>query len=200
MSGSKSQDELLDIRKKMKSRKPEFLRQDYGHLAGLERKWIRPRGIQSKLRLNRKGHQKSVSPGYGSPAEVRGLSKEGLKPVLISDPNKLASIDPAKEGIILSSAMGIKKRLITLKEAMNRKIKVLNIKDPASYLKRIEDDMKKKKEQKSEKTEMKKKKKEELEKKAKEKEKEKKLEEALTDEEKKEKDKEEKDKVLTKKA
>ena len=199
MSAKKSKAELLELRRRIKSGKPEFIRQDYGHLPTLKRNWRRPRGIHSKLRLNKRGHGKNVSRGFGSPAEVKGLSREGLRPILLSDPKKMASINPAEEGIIIRAGTGLKKRIAILKEALARKIKVLNVKDPAMFLKNAEEGMKKKKETKAEKTEIKKKKKEELEKKAKEKEKEKKLEEALTDEEKKEKDKEEKDKVLTKK-
>lgn len=200
MSEQKNKERMLKVRKEIKSRKPEFLRQSYGQTLSLIRKWIRPRGLHSKMRLHRKGHRKNVSPGYGSPKEVRGLSKEGLVPVLVDNLKKLAAIDAETQGIIVSSKIGLKNRILILKEAVRRKIKVLNIKSPEAYLKNIEDMMKKKKEEKLSKEQLKKKKKEELKKKAEQKEKEKKLEETLTDEEKKEKEKEERDKVLTKKS
>ncbi|PIN86488.1 50S ribosomal protein L32e [Candidatus Woesearchaeota archaeon CG10_big_fil_rev_8_21_14_0_10_44_13] len=200
MAKEKNKEKMLKIRKEIKSRKPEFLRQNYGQILSLKRKWIRPRGLHSKMRLHKKGHRKNVSPGYGSPKEVRGLSKEGLIPVLVDNLKKLAAVNAETQGIIVSSKIGLKNRTAILKEAVRRKIKVLNIKSPESYLKNVEDMLKKKKEEKLSKEELKKKKKEELKKKAEEKEKEKKLEETLSDEEKKDKEKEEKDKLLTKRS
>lgn len=197
---AKNKEKMLELRRKAKARKPRFLRQDYHKVKSLEKKWIRPRGLHAKLRLGRRGHRSRVSPGYGSPREVRGLSREGLIPVLVKDIKTLKMLDPAKSGIIISSSVGTKNRVFIIKEAMNLGIKILNIKDPLAYLKKVEDARMESKKEKTEKEHDKKKKKDELEKKAAEKEKEKKLEETLTDEEKKEKEKEEKAKVLTKKA
>lgn len=198
---AKDKEKMMELRRQIKSRKPEFIRQDYGKIISLKRKWIKSRGLHSKLRLNRKGHRKNVSRGFGSPREVRGLSREGLTPVLVGNEKQLKGIDVSKEGIIISH-IGLKNKISILKGAVARKIKVINIKDPSAYLKKAEEDLKKRKDAKATADEIKKRKKEDLKKKAEEKEKEakkEKLEETLTDEEKKEQDKKEKDKVLTQK-
>lgn len=196
---AKDKEKMMELRRRIKSRKPNFIRQDYGKIISLKRKWIKPRGLHSKLRLNRKGHRKNVSRGFGSPKEVKGLSREGLKPVLVGNEKQLKSIDASKEGIIILH-IGLKNKISILKEAVAKKINVLNMKDPSAYLKKAEEEFKKRKDTKATADELKKKKKEDLKKKAEEKEKEakkEKLEETLTDEEKKEQDKKDKDKVLT---
>lgn len=198
MSKDNSKEKLLKLRKQIKSKKPEFLRQDYGYKLSLPRKWTKPRGLHSKLRLNRKGHRKNVTTGFSSPKSVRGLSREGLVRIFVDNIAKLSAIDAEKQGIIIMK-VGLKNRIEIIKEAARRKIKILNMKNPEAYLRNVEEMLKKKKEEKAGKEEIKKKKKEELKKKAEEKEKEKKLEETLSDEEKKEKEKEEKDKILTQK-
>ncbi|MFO8016404.1 MAG: eL32 family ribosomal protein [Candidatus Woesearchaeota archaeon] len=197
MAGMK---EAMEKRKKAKSRKPDFVRQSIHKKIGIEERWRKPKGLHSKMRLGRKGHSRKVKPGYGSPAQVKGKSREGLDMVLVSNPQQLKGIDTSKQGILISSGTGKRKKLAILEEAVKNKITVLNIKDPSEYIKQAEEEMKKKKESKAAKEETKKKKKEELKKKAEEKEKEKKLEETLSDEEKKEQDKKEQDKMLTKRS
>lgn len=199
MSSKKDKGKLLEIRAAKKAREPEFLRQDYGKVIGLERNWRKPRGLHSKMRLGRKGHRSNVSKGFRSPLLVRGLSKEGLAPVPVQNPNQVKQLDPSIHCIMLSGKTGVRKRVLILGEAVSRKIKVLNIKDPSLYINKVKEEMEARKKERTGKAEEKKKKKAELEKKAEEKEKEKKLEETLTDDEKKEKEKKEKDKLLTKK-
>ena len=70
--------ELLDKRRRIKKKKPDFIMQSAHKKSRLEQKWKRPRGIDSKMRLNLKGHQKCVEVGYRSPRAVRGLDKSGL--------------------------------------------------------------------------------------------------------------------------
>jgi len=185
--------ELLELRKSMKRKKPSFIRQD-AHKKRLKKKWVRPRGLHSKVRLKKAGHPKKVSNGYRGPKKVRGLSKEGLIVRRICNENELASVDKEKEGIIIMGSVGLKNKISLLKKAKEKGIKVLNL-NVDDYLKRKEDDIKKKVEKKKGREEKRKKKKEEK----KEKKEEEKLEEKLSDDEKKEKDKKEKDKLLTKK-
>lgn len=192
---------LLKKRKDIKKRKPDFIRSDSHKKKKLGDRWVRPRGIHSKLRLRKRGHRKAVSPGFRSPAKVRGLDKSGLQTIFVNNCN-LQNIDPKKHTILISGAVGIKKRVEIIKEAQSRGIKILNIKDAELYIKNIGEMMRKRKEEKDgEKKEKEKKKKTE-----KEKEPGKGIEKAITEEErkeeekkKKEDEKKEKDKVLTKK-
>jgi len=187
----KTQTNLLELKARMKKKRPRFVRQD-AHKKRLRKRWVKPRGLHSKVRLKHRGHARKVSDGYRSPKEVRGLSKEGLKIIRIHNEEDLNKIVKEKEGIILSSHIGLKNKISLLKKAKEKGITILNI-NAEEYLKKKEEEIKKKSEKK--KAEKEKRKKKEEEKKA---EKEEKLEEKLSDDEKKDKEKKEKDKLLTK--
>jgi len=179
---------LIELRKGMKEKKPKFIRQD-AHKKRLKKRWVRPKGLHSKVRLGRAGHAKAVSAGYRSPKSVRGLSVEGLNVKRVFNEECLKGLDKEKDGVIIASSLGSKKKILLLKKTKEQGIKVLNI-NVDEYLKRKEEEQKKKSEEKKKKQEKKKE-----EKKVEEKDK---LEEKLSDEEKQDKEKEEKDKLLTK--
>jgi len=180
--------ELLEIRKKMKERQPDFIRQD-AHKKRLKKRWVKPRGLHSKVRLKHRGHARKVSSGYRTPNAVRGLSTEGLEIKMVYNMSQLEGLDKEKEGVIISSQVGLKNRILLLKKIKEKGINLLNI-DIDEYLKRKEEEIQKRKE--------KRKKKENKKKEERKEEKEDRLEEKLSDEEKKEKEKKEKDKLLTK--
>lgn len=197
---------LLDLRKKIKGKKPYFIRQDAHKHKRLGKKWRKPKGIQSKMRLKLRGYRKSVSKGYKSPKEIRYCDKLGFEKKLISSIKDLKTIDSKIQGIIIAGNIGLKKRIDIIKEARKQSIKILNIKDPNQFLKDIEEKIKKQKEEKQKLNQEKQKKLKKREEKAKEKskEEEKKTEEKpdeLAEKIKKEEEekKKEKDKVLTKK-
>ena len=190
-------EKLLEKRKEMKAKKPGFARQDSHKKAKLRKCWRRPKGIQSKMRLKKAGYAKCISVGYRAPSEVRGLSKEGLVPVTVSNLQELGKVEESQIAVI-PAKVGQKKRMEIAKKAADLGIKVMNIKDIGSYLKSVNEKLRKKKEEKAKATKEKEKKREEKEKKSKEK-KEEDLAEKLTDEEKKEKEKKEREKILTKK-
>ena len=190
----KDKKELLGLRKKIKNKKPNFNRQDAHKRIKLDKRWRRPKGLQSKMRLKLSGYRKSISTGYGSPKEIKDFDKSGLKIKLISAINALNDINPKEEGIIIASNVGFKKRKEIIKKAKEKEITILNVKDIETWIKVSEEKLEKKKEKRKQKLDKRTEKKKELEKK-----KEEKLAEKLTEEEKKKKEKEEKDKILTKK-
>lgn len=184
--------QLLELRNKIKEKKPDFIRQDYQRRKRLGRKlkWRKPKGIHSKIRHHFKGRRKMPSPGYKSPAAIKGLHATGLKMVVLSSPEELSRINKDNEGIIIAKNVGKRKKLEILKKSREMNVIVLNI-SAEEAIKKIEDyiNSKKKKEAKETKKEP-----------AKEP---KKAEEAkepedMTDEQKKKAEKQEKDKVLTK--
>ena len=59
--------QLLEIRQKMKSRKPAFIRQDNPKRPKLKDVWRKPKGVHSKIRHHFKGRRKITSPDYNSP-------------------------------------------------------------------------------------------------------------------------------------
>ena len=180
----------LELRAEKKKKQPKFIRQDF-HKKRLKKRWVKPRGLHSKVRMKRAGHPKKVADGYGSPKDVRGLSKEGLNIIRIHNEKGLEGIDKEKDGVIISNNVGLKNKLLLLKKIKELGIKVLNL-DVDDYIKKKEEEIKKRLEKKSKKKVEKKKKEEEK------KEKKDKLEEKLTEEEIKDKNKQEKDKLLTK--
>ncbi|MCX8146978.1 MAG: 50S ribosomal protein L32e [Candidatus Woesearchaeota archaeon] len=197
---------LLLVKREKKRKSPYFVRKDSHKKKSLGEKWRRPTGIHNKLRLSKGGHIRRVSIGYRTPADVRGLDKGGLKIVVVSNTD-LSKIDPKKHIIVISGKVGKRKKVEIVKKAIENGIKIMNVKDALAFVKKVEEEMKIRKEEKIKVEEDKKKKKEELKKKAKEKEKEEKgIEKAITEEEKaeelkkkKEEERKEGEKVLTKK-
>ena len=182
---------LLELRTKIKNKKPEFIRQDNPKRMKLSDKWRKPKGIHSKIRHQFKGRRKMPSSGYGSPIKVKGLHASGLKAVNVSSVEDLQKIKKENEGALIPKAVGMKKRLDVLKKAKELNIVVLNL-NVDEQIKKIEDFVNSKK-----KLAGKEIKKKEVKKEA-EKEKSKEISTGLSDEQKKEADKMEKDKLLTK--
>ncbi|MBU2639557.1 MAG: hypothetical protein KKG75_02495 [Nanoarchaeota archaeon] len=158
----------MEGKKHTGKRKPSFIRQDTNKAKKLKIAWRRPKGLHSKLRLSKKGHQKRPSQGYRAPRESR---KE--KAIMVYN---LKDLENTKE-VIVSSTVGKRKKIGILNKAKELGIKVLNIKDIDAYIKNIEEEFKKKKEEKKSKKVKKEEKKKELEKKSKEKKQEKKSKE-----------------------
>ena len=199
MSGRKMESigELLELRKRIKNKKPDFIRQDAHKKKRLGKKWRKPKGLQSKIRLRLKGRAKHVSGGYRSPRKARYLHKSGLWQCVIKSTKDLERLDSKKSCLIISSSLGNKKRIVILKKAREQGFNVLNFNNPDEFIKKTEDRIN-----------LKRRKKEEEEKKAKAKKSEKKGEKlaekvkgkgSQRSEDKKEVEKKEKDKVLTKK-
>ena len=184
---------LLEIRKQLKERKPEFIRQDNPKRMKLNDKWRKPKGIHSKIRHKFKGRRKMPSPGYKSPAIVKELHFSGLKMVNISSIKDIENIKKEIEGIVVAGSVGQKKRFEILKKAKEMDIKVLNL-NIDEHIKKIEDFINSKK--KIETKVMKETKKEKIKEKETKEQKEKVAE--ATEKEKKEVEKQEKDKLLTK--
>ena len=189
----------LSYRKHLKTRKPNFIRQDAHKKVKLGEKWRKPKGIQSKMRLHRKGYRKSVSKGYKSPVLIRGALSNGLFPVYVDNLSKLESVDPKTQAIIIMAKTGIRKKIDIIKKAQELKINIANVKDPIKYLKEVEDKQKQKAEAKKQKVKDKEEKKKKLEKKSEKESKKKDSIENIADEAEnsEEEKKKEQDKLLT---
>lgn len=125
--------ELLKKRNIAKSKKPKFLRKDSNKYA-FGNKWRKPRGLHNKKRLKKKGHQKNPSVGYGSPKAVKYLTKEGLNRVKICNLNDLEKVNKEQDIIVLSSKLGLKKKLEILQKSFDLGIKVENVKSIKEYI------------------------------------------------------------------
>lgn len=105
-----------------------FKRQQF-KLKKLGSKWRKPKGRQSKLRIEKKGRWKKVKIGYGSPKSERNLINikgEFKKPVRIANIKDLEKIDPNTSVGIIVSSVGKKKSDEIIKKANEIGLKILN--------------------------------------------------------------------------
>jgi large subunit ribosomal protein L32e len=111
---------------KKKTKKPEFFRQSYHSYPKLEKKWKKPRGSSNKLRRHIKSKGSMPHVSYGTPKAIRYLHPSGFREILVYNVNDLEKIDAKKEAVKIGSRVGGRKRKDILKNAEERKIKVLN--------------------------------------------------------------------------
>ncbi len=119
---------LLRLRKKLKSKKPEFRRTLWWKFPKFKNdpKWRRPKGIDNPMRLRLKGSPPLAEVGYGSPAAVRGLHPCGLEPVRVSNPAELEKLDPGKHIVVIAHGVGLRKRVQILEKARSMGFQVAN--------------------------------------------------------------------------
>lgn len=134
----------------MKKKKPEFNKQSSHKKKRLAKKWRRPRGSDSKIKVGRKGYPRKIKIGFKGPAEARGLSRVGLKMVLVKNVNGLKDVDKNKDIVCLSN-IGQKKKADIVKECLKLGLNIINLKDPPKFLSNLEDGLKKRKEDKKKK-------------------------------------------------
>ena len=138
--------DLLELRKVKKAKKPAFVNQDSWKRKVLPTSWRRPRGMHSKMRLKFRGNPKLPSQGYRSPRLVRYAHPSGMRTVLVSSVKQLDALKD--EGVIISSVVGVKKKLVIIKTATEQKLKILNLK--ADYTTKAEAAFAERKKRKSE--------------------------------------------------
>jgi len=148
----------LEIRKSVKSRKPNFVRGDSNkEKCKTSNKWRKPRGLHNKRRLNKKGHQKNPSVGFKSPKLVKNLNKDGLNIKLVTNINQLKKIKKDRDIVLISSTIGVKKKIVLLEICLKDGLKVSNFKDIKLFIDKSKNKLKEKKEISIKKSEKKKK-------------------------------------------
>ncbi|USN45966.1 MAG: hypothetical protein H6502_02420 [Candidatus Woesearchaeota archaeon] len=126
---------LIALKKLLKRRKPKFIRQDAHKKPRLASRWIRPRGIDSKIRLKLRGYRKQPEIGYKMPVAVRGLSMDGLVLVHVHSEKELLALNKKTEAAVLAKMSRMKKAaLIAVAQKNNITIKNLSVK---AYLAKI---------------------------------------------------------------
>jgi large subunit ribosomal protein L32e len=116
----------LAIRKRIKSKKPNFKRQESWRYKRVEKSWRKPRGLDSKMRKKVKGWPKSVKVGYRGPKKLRGLHPSGYAEVLIRTVDDVNKVDPKTQAIRIAHTVGAKKRVEISARATEREIHILN--------------------------------------------------------------------------
>jgi large subunit ribosomal protein L32e len=118
---------LLEVRKIIKGKKPDFKQQNFGRKKKISDRWKRPRGIQSKMRHKFKGYPIMVSKGWRSPVEVRGLDRLGNETVIVYNVQEVAKVEK-HQAIVIAGNVGNKKRMEIIEKAEQLKIPIVNIK------------------------------------------------------------------------
>ena len=144
---------LLQKRKQIKSKKPDFERQDSNRYPQFEGIWRKPKGIHSKMRRGFRGHRRMPKIGYSSPRAVKGLTSIGLKIMVVRNILDLTKITKEQIGVI-SSTVGSKKRLEILTKAKESSIQIKNAKDVQKEIDKIKQKIDSKKKQNKEKKEI----------------------------------------------
>jgi large subunit ribosomal protein L32e len=129
---------FLKLRRKIKRKKPIFLRREHHRRKRLEDVWRRPKGLHSKVKKKKSYVSKMPSPSYSSPREVKYLHPSGLREVYVSNIKDLEKVTNKEEQGIRIASVGKKKKIEIVKEAMSRGIKILNVKKPEEFLKKFE--------------------------------------------------------------
>ena len=120
---------LLEIRKRMKKKRPTFRRVESWRYDRVKDSWRKARGIDSQTRKKTKTGVKSPSAGYRSPKKIRGLHPSGYQEVRINNKNdmEMLNLNPKKHAIKISSRLGSKKRLDLIDYAQKRNFLILNL-------------------------------------------------------------------------
>jgi large subunit ribosomal protein L32e len=116
----------LVIRRQIKKRTPNFLRDEGFRYKRIPKNWRRPTGYTSKLRINLKYRPSKVRVGFRAPKLVRGLHASGFEEVMVHTVKELETIDPKKQAVRIGGTVGTKKRLEITKRADELTIRVLN--------------------------------------------------------------------------
>ena len=110
----------------MKLKRPEFVRQESWRYVRLKPNWRKPRGKDSKMRLQRSGWPPLVKVGYRTPKKYRGLHPSGYKEVLVYRPEDLLGLDPEIHAVRIAGSVGMRKRMMIVEEAERLGLKILN--------------------------------------------------------------------------
>ncbi len=130
---------LLQQRRTAKKRKPYFVVKESHCIKRVKERWRLPRGRHSAARQRYRGRPAQPHPGYSSPKEVRGLSREGLIPVVVHNEKEIQTLKEGVHGLIIAKDVGSKKKLALLALAQEKKIALLQVKDAEALNAKIKD-------------------------------------------------------------
>ena len=117
----------LDIRLMQKKKQPKFRRQEWFRYRRLSKTGYRkPKGKDSKMRMNRKYRSPMARVGYGKIGSARGLHPSGFEEVLVHNANDLDGLNPELQAVRVAAKVGNRKRSTIHERADNLGLRVLN--------------------------------------------------------------------------
>ena len=117
----------LEMRAAQSKKQPAFRRQEWFRYRRLSKTGYRkPKGKDSKMRMNRKYRSPMARVGYGKVASARGLHPSGFEEVLVHNIDELDGIDPERQAIRIGSSVGNRKRSRIHDRADDLGLRVLN--------------------------------------------------------------------------
>lgn len=126
----KKRDEpALKLRERINSKRPKFRRQEtwrYKRLSGKKEKWRKAEGVDSKMRMKKKGWPKSPEVGYRGPKKVRNLHPSGYEEVIVFNADDLDNVDPKTQVVRIAHVVGAKKRVEISARAEEKGVRILN--------------------------------------------------------------------------
>jgi large subunit ribosomal protein L32e len=127
MGEDKPGNKALKMRRKVKAKKPQFVRYESWRYARLRRSsWRRQKGLDNKVRLKFKGWEVSPNVGYRGPRAGRDLHPSGYKEIIIHNLEELEGIDPKQYAVRIAHTVGTRKRMLILGKTEELGVKVLN--------------------------------------------------------------------------
>ncbi len=121
--------------KKIRKKKPNFPRVGAKMKKKVDgSKWRKPKGMHGRVKKLLSYH-KGAAPdiGYGSPKKIRGKHVSGLEIVEVKNINELLKVD-AKSQIVKIANVGKKKKLEIIEKAIQKGIKISNLRKPKEYI------------------------------------------------------------------
>jgi len=119
-------------RRRIRRKKPKFVRPESWRYVRLKENWRRPRGLDHKMRLRYQGWPPRVCSGYGGPRVTRGLHSSGYREILAHNVEELEGVDPRIQVVRIAHTVGKRKKARILAEAKKKKIFILNVKEVLS--------------------------------------------------------------------